>query len=96
MQNNTTNTGNTQTTVAATATLAKPRFTNRIGGTTYRVRVHFSDTSRETMNDKLYGLFRTTPQAKKQNNFQRKKKSIDKTIRLHYNEFTLNEQEVII
>ena len=28
----------------------------RIGSTTYRVRVHFSDTSRETVNDKILRL----------------------------------------
>lgn len=33
-------------------------FTRRIGSTTYRVRVHFSDTSRETMNDKIIRLIK--------------------------------------
>lgn len=28
----------------------------RIGSTTYRVRVHFSDTGTETMNDKILRL----------------------------------------
>ena len=28
----------------------------RIGSTTYKVRVHFSDTSQETMNDKILRL----------------------------------------
>lgn len=30
----------------------------RIGSTNYRVRVHFSSTSRETMNDKILRLVR--------------------------------------
>lgn len=30
----------------------------RIGSTTYRVRVHFSDTSRETVNDKITRLIK--------------------------------------
>ena len=32
--------------------------TRRIGSTTYRVRVHFSDTSRDTMEDKILHLIR--------------------------------------
>ena len=30
--------------------------TRRIGSTTYKVRVHFSDTGTETMNDKIVRL----------------------------------------
>jgi hypothetical protein len=37
---------------------AQQRFTKRIGNTTYRVRVHFSETSRETMNDKIMRLIK--------------------------------------
>ena len=38
---------------------SKPRvFTKRIGSTTYRVSVHFSKTSRETMNDKILRLIK--------------------------------------
>ena len=33
-------------------------FTKRIGSTTYRVRVHFSNTSRETMDEKIIRLLR--------------------------------------
>ena len=33
-------------------------FTKRIGSTNYRVSVHFSDTSRETMSDKILRLIR--------------------------------------
>lgn len=33
-------------------------FTRRIGSTTYRVSVHFSKTSRETMNDKILRLIK--------------------------------------
>ena len=32
--------------------------TRRIGHTTYKVNVHFSRTSRETMNDKIMRLIR--------------------------------------
>ncbi len=33
-------------------------FTKRIGSTTYRVSVHFSKTSRETVNDKILRLIK--------------------------------------
>lgn len=33
-------------------------FTKRIGSTIYRVSVHFSKTSRETMNDKILRLIK--------------------------------------
>jgi len=33
-----------------------PKFTKRIGGTTYTVSVHFSQTSKETVEDKLLRL----------------------------------------
>jgi hypothetical protein len=33
-------------------------FTRRIGSTTYRVSVHFSRTSRETVNDKILRLIK--------------------------------------
>ena len=33
-------------------------FTKRIGTTTYRVSVHFSKTSRETVNDKILRLIK--------------------------------------
>jgi len=32
--------------------------THRIGHTTYKVNIHFSGTSRETMNDKIIRLIR--------------------------------------
>ena len=34
------------------------RFVKRIGSTNYRVNVHFSSTSRETMSDKVMRLIR--------------------------------------
>ena len=34
------------------------RFTKRLGSTTYRVGVHFSKTSKETMNDKIIRLIK--------------------------------------
>ncbi len=33
-------------------------FTRRIGSTTYRVRVHYSQTSRETMHDKIVRMMK--------------------------------------
>ena len=33
-------------------------FTKRIGHTTYRVGIHFSDTSRETMDEKIIRIIR--------------------------------------
>lgn len=42
-------------------------FTKRIGSTTYRVSVHFSDTSRETVNDKILRLVRNEGQANVEN-----------------------------
>ncbi|MBQ9349192.1 MAG: transposon-encoded TnpW family protein [Oscillibacter sp.] len=32
--------------------------TRRIGSTTYKIKVHFDDTSRETMEDKIFRLIR--------------------------------------
>ena len=37
-------------------------FTKRIGNTVYRVRVHFSDSSTETAQDKIVRLIRTEAQ----------------------------------
>ena len=41
-----------------------PQFTKRIGSTTYKVSVHFSRTSKETMQDKILRLIEreTVPQ----------------------------------
>ena len=36
----------------------QPDFVKKIGKTTYRVRVHFSTTSRETMSDKIKRLLK--------------------------------------
>ena len=50
--------GGDQTMQAVTVKTEQPRtFTRRIGSTIYRVGVHYSRTSRETMDDKIYGLF---------------------------------------
>jgi hypothetical protein len=47
------------------ATTAAPRtITRRIGNTTYKVNVHFSKTSRETMNDKIMRLIKNEASAK--------------------------------
>ena len=34
------------------------RYTKRIGGTTYNVFIHFSQTSRESLNDKIVRLIK--------------------------------------
>lgn len=51
------NTPNTSTTntaaVPPTQGTDSPALVKKIGKTTYRVRVHFSDTSTETMSDKI-------------------------------------------
>jgi hypothetical protein len=36
----------------------RPDFVKRIGKTTYKVKIHFSATSKETMNDKIKRLLR--------------------------------------
>lgn len=47
------------TTTPKEQTPCEPRsFTKRIGSTNYRVSVHFSKTSRETMNDKILRLIK--------------------------------------
>ena len=35
-----------------------PALVKKIGKTTYRVQIHFSDTSRETMSDKIKRMLR--------------------------------------
>ena len=35
------------------------RYTKRIGGTTYNVFIHFSQTSRESLNDKIVRLIKS-------------------------------------
>ena len=46
----------TPTTPAAAP--ARQGFTRRIGATTYRVAVHFSQTSTETVNDKIIRMIK--------------------------------------
>ena len=50
MQNDVTNAATAQENVKP------PTFQKRIGSTVYRVRVHFSETSKETIEDKLLRL----------------------------------------
>lgn len=40
----------------------KPDFVKRIGKTTYKVNVHFSTTSKETMSDKIIRMLRNEVQ----------------------------------
>ena len=46
------------TTLKQELTRETKTFTRRIGSTTYRVGVHFSETSKETLNDKIMRLVR--------------------------------------
>ena len=41
-----------------TSTAPAPDLVKKIGKTTYRVRVHFSETSKETMSDKIKRMLR--------------------------------------
>lgn len=50
------NTGNINT----TATQAEqPALVKQIGKTTYKVKVHFSETSKETMSDKIVRMLKS-------------------------------------
>jgi len=51
--------------VKAEQTCGTRTFTKRIGSTTYRVRVHFSRMSRETINDKIMRLVKSEAQNEK-------------------------------
>jgi len=52
-------TATTATTRAERSLHEAGAFTRRVGHTTYRVGVHFSGTSRETMDDKIVRLVRS-------------------------------------
>ena len=43
----------------------RPDLVKKIGKTTYRVKVHFSDTARETMTDKIKRMLRDEISQKK-------------------------------
>ena len=51
--------------VKAEQTCESRTFTKRIGSTTYRVRIHFSRTSQETINDKIMRLVKNEAQNEK-------------------------------
>jgi 3-hydroxy-3-methylglutaryl CoA synthase len=53
---------NTDKTTTTATRNDKPDFVKRIGKTTYKVNVHFSTTSRETINDKIMRLLRNEVQ----------------------------------
>ena len=48
----------TAATTSARAPEDAPTLVKKIGKTTYKVRVHFSDTAQETMNDKILHLIK--------------------------------------
>jgi hypothetical protein len=54
---------NTDKTTTTTARAEQPDYVKRIGNTTYRVKVHFSQTSKETMSDKVLRLIKNDPAA---------------------------------
>ena len=59
MNNETTKT--TSSTAAASPLTVQedaPALVKKIGKTTYRVKIHFSETSRETMSDKIKRMLR--------------------------------------
>lgn len=60
--------GESQSMQTITIKTEQPRepgtFTKRIGSTTYRVGVHFSQTSRETMGDKILRLIKNEAHGK--------------------------------
>ena len=49
---------NNDKTTTATPRAEQPDFVKRIGKTTYKVNVHFSTTSKETMSDKIIRMLR--------------------------------------
>ena len=49
-------------TTIATEIAKQPDFIKRIGKTTYKVNVHFSTTSKETMSDKIIRMLRNEVQ----------------------------------
>ena len=49
---------NTDKTTTTTALADKPDFVKRIGKTTYKVNIHFSTTSKETMSDKIIRMLK--------------------------------------
>ena len=52
----------TQNTTAAPAPEDRPALVKKIGKTTYKVRVHFSITSTETMSDKIKRMLKNEVQ----------------------------------
>ncbi|WP_270479311.1 transposon-encoded TnpW family protein [Faecalibacterium prausnitzii] len=48
----------TSTPAAASPLTAKPALVKNIGGTTFDIHIHFSETSRETFTDKVVRLIK--------------------------------------
>jgi len=53
---------NTDKTTTTTAKAEQPDLVKRIGKTTYRVKVYFSPTAKETITDKIFRLLRNEVQ----------------------------------
>ena len=52
----------TDKTTTTTAKTEQPDFVKRIGNTTYKVNIHFSTTSKETMSDKIIRMLKNEVQ----------------------------------
>ena len=50
---------NTENTIITTTQAEQPALVKQIGKTTYKVKVHFSETSRETMSDKIVRMLKS-------------------------------------
>ena len=50
---------NTENTITTTAQAEQPALVKQIGKTTYKVKVHFSETSKETMSDKIVRMLKS-------------------------------------
>lgn len=50
---------NTENTNTATMQAEQPALVKQIGKTTYKVKVHFSETSKETMSDKIVRMLKS-------------------------------------
>ncbi|MEN3004514.1 transposon-encoded TnpW family protein [Dehalobacterium formicoaceticum] len=50
---------NTENTITTTTQAEQPALVKQIGKTTYKVKVHFSETSKETMSDKIVRMLKS-------------------------------------
>ena len=67
----------------ATNTATCPTVRKQIGKTTYIVRVHFSETAKETMEDKIKMLLAVLPETKSQGLFHQIQEEVTFCVLLH-------------